>query len=81
MLPGWQVPLLSQQPLGQVAAVQVAVVQAWLVQTSVALQATHAAPPLPQAGWAPPATQLPFASQQPLGQVVALQVAVTQAWL
>ena len=61
----------AQQPLGQLAAeqpTQVPASHAWLSP-----QAAQAAPPVPQAVCATPGRQLPPVSQQPLGQVVALQ--------
>jgi hypothetical protein len=96
-LPVQVVPLAQQKPartsLGQTGLVEVRprpqvlplgqqvplVVQLW-----PAGQAVHIAPPAPHsdAHWEVSATQFPLLSQQPLGQVVALQTQVpfTHAW-
>jgi hypothetical protein len=118
-VPGWQLPLVSQQPAGQVVALQphtplmhsapvahamqaapptphsvfnvpatqdvpsqqpvVQFVQSpahcWLVHSLPALHATQAAPPLPHFGAAVPGWQVPLASQQPVGQLLALHAA------
>jgi hypothetical protein len=126
-VPAWQVPLPSQQPLGQHVLTPAEVVQTWLVgqqakplkrlptqvvppaqqkptteltpipqvwllaqQVPVVVQAwfgphaAHAAPFAPQvvADWEKYAMQLPLPSQQPLGQLVALQTQApfTHAW-
>jgi hypothetical protein len=63
-----QVPLL-QQP---VQPVQPPPVQVWFEQVPPSPQLPHAPPPLPQAPGAVPATQLPLASQQPLGHEVGV---------
>jgi hypothetical protein len=62
---------LSQQPAGQVAAVQVVVTfwQPWFWQAWPEPQTWQAPPPLPQVCSVVPGTQAPAAVQQPFGQV------------
>jgi hypothetical protein len=82
VMPETQVPVESQQPFGQVVELHVgAVVQTLALQYWPVLQMAQAAPPFPQACSLVPGAQLPFESQQPLGQVVALQVKAVQALL
>ena len=73
VLPGWQTPLLSQQPLGQFVGLQVdALWHEPPLQTCSAPQIVQATPPVPQADSLVPETQVPFAAQHPVGQVLAL---------
>lgn len=67
--------LPSQQPLGHVVASQLAVAGTHErpLQRSVPSHTSHAAPPVPHALDAVPTWQTP-SLQQPVGQVVALQV-------
>jgi hypothetical protein len=77
-LPGWQLPLPSQQPLGHVpplqllggGALQVCVVTE---QDEPAAQAAHAVPLAPQAAGRFPGWHAPLESQQPFGQLLTLQ--------
>jgi len=74
LVPAWQAPLPSQQPLGQVAELHVIVVP---VQTppphvSPGGQTRQPLPPLPQSAVLVPAWQFPLPSQHPVGQVIAL---------
>jgi hypothetical protein len=62
------VPL--QQPVPQSVELQYAT-QVWLLHSLPALQAAQRAPFAPHAPLAVPGWQLPFASQQPLAQLVA----------
>jgi hypothetical protein len=80
-VPGWQAPLTSQQPMGQVAALQLPARHAWPVHTCPGWQATHEAPPVPHAVTRLPGWQTPEASQQPVPQVAALHGALTQVRL
>jgi hypothetical protein len=70
---------LRQQPLGQVAELHPvpAPVQAPLVQTAPTGHSKHCAPLIPQAEVLLGVTQVP-PLQQPLGHVLAVQVAVPQ---
>jgi hypothetical protein len=74
----WQVPLLSQQPLGQLVASQTHLppTQRWPLG-----QVTHAPPLVPQNWLDVPGWQI-VPMQQPLGQLVAVQTQVpfTHAW-
>ena len=73
VLPGWQAPLLSQQPFGQMVALQVTV--DWhepVLQTWFAPQTAQTPPPVPQACSLVPCTQLQLAAQHPVGHVLAL---------
>jgi hypothetical protein len=67
-LPGWQLPPASQQPSGQLAALQAA--HPWLMHAlfAPAVQLTHAAALAPHAVWSVPTRQV-MPSQQPSGQV------------
>jgi hypothetical protein len=73
LLSVWHLPVLSQQPLGQLVASQTHVppTQRW-----PAAQATQVAPLVPQVAAVCDAkgTQAPLLVQQPPGQLVALQV-------
>jgi hypothetical protein len=82
VLPGAQLPELSQQPPGQLEASQVVVmgVQVPNLHDSLLPQVLHALPPAPQAASLVPATQAPWASQHPLLQVVESQLTALQAW-
>ncbi len=71
--PGSQIPMLLQQPVGQVEALHVDPRQAPAEHVSPAGQPTHVRPPLPHAEVLVPVSQSPAASQHPAGQVVALQ--------
>jgi hypothetical protein len=73
VLPGWQTPVMSQQPVGHVMALQVDPLQAPPTQVSVDGQVAHVAPPVPQNAVVVPASQIPVLSQQPVGQLAALQ--------
>lgn len=77
VLPGWQFPLLSQQPVGHVDGLHVMLTHVWLWHCCPVPQVAQAAPPLPQAPAFVPATHAP-PLQHPLGQVVALQVPAEQ---
>ena len=72
-VPLWQLPLPSQHPLGQLAALQVVLIvtQVWLCGAHVlfAAQLEHASPFVPHAAVDVPAWQLPLLSQQPVGHV------------
>jgi hypothetical protein len=71
----WQVPVESQQPSGQLVALQPPeLAQICCVEhVCVEPQSWHVTPPLPQALDAVPATQIP-ALQQPSGQLVGEQL-------
>jgi hypothetical protein len=73
LVPGSQFPKLSQQPFGQVIALQVAPWQAPPLHVSPAGHTLHALPPFPHAIVLVPGWQTPAALQQPVGQVEALQ--------
>jgi hypothetical protein len=70
-------PVLSQQPLGQLVALQT---HAPLTHAWPAAQAVQAAPPVPQVV-ALDVWQVPVLSQQPLGQQVLTPAEVVQIWL
>jgi hypothetical protein len=73
-VPGWHwLPL--QQPVGQEVGVQA---QTFAEHSWLEPHFAQAAPPLPQAPEVLPGWQTPMLSQQPPGQVAALQVAA--AW-
>jgi hypothetical protein len=74
LVPSWQVPVVSQHPVGQVAALQGEGLQVPLEQVSPLGQDTHEVPPVPHAIGLVPVSQKPRASQQPVGQVFASQV-------
>ncbi len=73
-MPGWQVPVESQHPVGHVVALQLGATQAPPVQASPDGQTVHALPPVPHAIVLVPVSQKPSESQQPLGQLEALHV-------
>jgi hypothetical protein len=77
-VPAWQLPLPSQQPEGQVEALQVVVtvvqVCVWAEQVLFEAQLEQARPPVPHAAVEVPAWQLPFESQQPVGHVEGPQL-------
>lgn len=75
VLPGWQVPLLSQQPFGQLLALHA---QEPFAQVWPDAQVTQAAPPVPQCLLVL-VRQVPLLSQQPLGQLVAEHTQVPPA--
>jgi hypothetical protein len=65
-LPGWQWPLTSQHPVGQVLALQPWAWQLWLaLHVSLALQPTQFNPLAPQAVFELPVWHWPWASQHP----------------
>lgn len=72
LLPGWQLPFLSQHPLGQVAALQATALHALLTHFSPFLHAWQAAPPLPHTPGLSPGMQV-LLKQQPPGQVAGPQ--------
>jgi hypothetical protein len=77
-------PLSQQKPTREPQAVVMPMPHSWPLEQQVPLRvqfsldahAPHAAPPAPQVElhWESYGTQLPLLSQQPLGQVVAVQV-------
>ena len=73
----WQLPLLSQHPLGHVAGPQAKPAQAPFSQKPVAGQVAQVPPPNPQSLGALPGWQLPFVSQHPW-QVSSLHCVSTQ---
>ena len=76
VVPGWQTPVASQQPLGQEAALH-ALTQAFIRQVPVPHD-SQVMPPLPHAvSLCPPTHTPPW--QQPLAQVVASQ-STSQTW-
>jgi hypothetical protein len=75
--PVWQLPLVSQQPVGQVAGPHVKPSHSPFVQNPVAGHTSHVPPPKPQALDVPPGWQTSFASQQP-GHVSSLQLVSRQ---
>jgi hypothetical protein len=82
VFPAAQLPWLSQQPLGQLLALQVELVgvHTWFLQASLLPQVLQAPPPVPQAASLVPGTQAPWAVQHPLAQVVASQVTDLHCW-
>ncbi len=79
LVPGWQVPEGSQQPVGQVVESHGGVLQLPALQMSPDAQVAHASPPVPHAALVVPDSQNPSASQQPFGQVAASQGGPLQA--
>jgi hypothetical protein len=79
VFPGTQLPMLSQQPWGQIQLVLGVHCAAW--QVSLLPQVLHSAPPVPQAASLVPATQAPWESQHPLPQVELSQATALQVWL
>jgi hypothetical protein len=77
--PDWQVPVASQQPVGQVEALQGGSWQAPALQLSPVGQSAHNAPPVPQALVLVPASQNPRTSQHPIGHVIGPHATPTQA--
>ncbi len=69
-LPGWQVPVASQQPVGHVDALHAGAWHLPALHVSPEGHAMHEPPPVPQAPGTVPVSQNPRASQQPVGQVV-----------
>jgi hypothetical protein len=74
LVPDSQKPNLSQQPMGQVAALQVVPVHAPAVQESPGGQGTHESPPLPHAEVLVPDSHIPKLSQHPVPQLIGLHV-------
>ncbi len=79
LVPAWQVPEASQQPVGQVVALHEEALQVPAVQLSLDGHAWQAVPPYPQSALVTPGWHLPVLSQHPVGHVVALQAAEVQA--
>jgi len=81
-VPVTHLPLLSQQPVGQVLESHFAVTVSHLLllQKSPVVHLTQLPPALPQADSWLPATHFPELSQQPVGHVLGLQATATQAW-
>lgn len=78
VLPSRQSLAASQQPFGQLSGVQFGVVQTLLAQVCVDGHIAHATPPVPHCAFKLPSWHWPLLSQQPFGQVVALQLPNTQ---
>jgi len=81
-LPGWQVPVPSQHPLAQLAALQLlggAMVHVCVVaaQELPAAHAAHMVALAPQAAAEVPGWHAPLVSQQPVGQLLTLQAAAS----
>jgi hypothetical protein len=74
VIPVWQAPVASQQPVGHVVALHEELLHIPALQLSPDGHAVHAAPPLPHAPRVVPDSQKPSASQQPIGQLEALHV-------
>jgi hypothetical protein len=73
LVPDSQLPELSQQPVGQLVALQVMPMQDPDVHVSPGGHGSQVSPPLPHDIVVSPASQRPAPSQHPVGQVAALQ--------
>ena len=77
--PDLHVPVASQQPLGQVVALQAVAAEHWpLLHVCGALQAWQVAPERPQAVAEVPGLQAPLGSQQP-AQFADVQAGLPEA--
>jgi hypothetical protein len=79
LVPGSQNPRGSQQPVGHVEALHDGPTHTPPEQESAGGQGKHAPPPFPHAVVLVPDSQIPELSQQPVGQLVGLQVTPWQA--
>ncbi len=73
-VPAWHVPVVSQQPVGQVVALHAETLQTPAVQLSPDGHAAQATPAVPQSAFVTPGWQTFDLSQQPVGHVLALHM-------
>jgi hypothetical protein len=78
-VPSWHTPVESQQPVGQVVALHAEALQIPPLHVSPGGHDRHALPPVPHAPVLVPVSQKPSLSQQPMGQLAALQVVPVHA--
>lgn len=76
----WQVPLASQQPVGQLSGVHLAA-QAPALHVCAAVQVAQLPPPVPQAEDDSSVWHWPSVAQQPVAQVAAEQATVVASML